>query len=282
MVGGTEYAAYLKTNKPIYIVVDRTIAGAINYHSILTNLLPFSQNQSIATDKKAMLQAEKVIFSSQWAEKHAEIYYQLPKIQRVFLPFGANMDSVPSTEIALNKKTEIEWTLLFIGTSWKNKGADIAVNTLNFLLNKNINASLTIVGCTPPQPIENKKITIIPFIDKNSDAGLKQLWDLFLAHHFFILPTRFDCTPIVFCEASAFGVPILSSNTGGVEGHITEGENGFLIPYNDDGKLFSEKIIEIISVPNRYELLRQSTRKQYEQRLNWEKWATEFTNVVTL
>ena len=30
--GGTEYGAYLETSKPIFYILDRTIAGAINYH----------------------------------------------------------------------------------------------------------------------------------------------------------------------------------------------------------------------------------------------------------
>lgn len=274
--GGTEYGAYLKTTKPIFYIVDRTIEGALNYHSILSNLLEFSKRQSIATDKRAMLASAKTIFSSEWAAQHARRLYHLPDSKSKVLPFGANLDTAPDREIALKPKDTSNWKLLLIGTSWKNKGADIAFNALIHLLENNINAHLTVVGCTPPLELKHERLTIIPFVDKNSENGIKELWRLFLSHHFFILPTRFDCTPIVFCEASSFGLPILSSDTGGVRGHVKEGRNGFLIPFEDQGKLYAKKIMEIIH-SNTYLDLCVTTRECYEEQLNWESWAKHFT-----
>ena len=173
------------------------------------------------------------------------------------------------------------WNLLIIGTSWKNKGIEIAINTLNILIGKNIEAHLTIVGCTPSYNLNNKHVTIIPFVNKNSVNGVEKMWDLFLSHHFFILPTRFDCTPIVFCEASAFGLPILSSDTGGVRGHVKEGQNGFLIPFEDQGELYAQKIISIISTKDAYQNLCLTTRKCFEEELNWDTWSEKFTKEIS-
>jgi glycosyltransferase involved in cell wall biosynthesis len=277
--GGTEYGAYLHTNKPIFYILDRTIEGALNYHSILSNLLEFSKRQSIATDKRAMLHSAKTIFSSEWAAQHAAKFYNLPGSKSAVLPFGANLDAVPDMETALKPKDTTIWKLLLIGTSWKHKGADIAFNALLHLLENDINAHLTVVGCTPPEELKHERLTIVPFVDKNSGNGIKELWALFLSHHFFILPTRFDCTPIVFCEASSFGLPILSSDTGGVRGHVKEGKNGFLIPFEDKGKLYAEKIMEIIR-SNTYPDLCKTTRLCYEEQLNWKSWAKRFTEEV--
>ncbi len=278
--GGTEYGAYLKSDKPIYYVLDRTIAGALNYHLILKDLWNSSAHQSVITDKKAMLESTRVFFSSQWAADHAKKLYQLNNNKIVVQPFGANMDKVPEHDEAIKIRQMDECRLLLVGTYWINKGADIAYNTLLELQKRNINAKLTIVGCTPPEPIQNDRLTIIPFIDKNSKEGLKMLWELFSSHHFFILPTRFDCTPIVFCEASAFGLPILSANTGGVEGHIKEGINGFLIPYDDKGETYAQKIVEIFTDKEKYQALCRSARDHYEQQLNWESWGKNFTRVA--
>lgn len=278
--GGTEYGAYLNPGKPVFYILDRTIEGALNYHSILSNLLEFSKDQSVATDKRAMLHSTKTFFSSEWAAQHAKVFYHLPDSKSKVLPFGANLDSVPDRETALRPKDTSTWKLLLIGTSWKNKGADIAFNVLVHLLEHNVNAHLTVVGCTPPQDLKHERLTVIPFVDKNSGNGIKELWQLFLSHHFFILPTRFDCTPIVFCEASSFGLPILSSDTGGVRGHVKEGKNGFLIPFEDKGKLYAEKILEIIH-SNTYRDLCISTRQCYEEQLNWESWAKQFTEEVS-
>lgn len=278
--GTTECGAWLKSEKPVFYVLDRTIAGAFNYHTILSGLWHFSAAQSAATDKKAMLEARGIFFSSEWAANHARQLYHIPTEKIKVQAFGANLDAVPDRTTVLRPKATDRCDLLLIGTYWHNKGADIAFNTLLKLLEKNVNASLTVVGCEPPEHIHHERLHIIPFVNKNSEEGLRSLTELFLRHHFFILPTRFDCTPIVFCEASAFGVPVLSADTGGVAGHVKEGVNGFLIPYEDQGEAYAEKILAVFSDQIAYRQLCESSRNYYEQALNWERWALAFDAAV--
>lgn len=278
--GGTEYGAYLKTGKPVYYVLDRTIGGAVNYHTILSDLWKFSLAQSVEVDKKAMQEAKGLLFSSEWAAEHAEKIYGIKKEKIYIVPFGANLDALPERAAALMEKDLSVCKLLLVGTYWKNKGADIACNTLEILKRNGLKASLTIVGCTPEQEINDADITIIPFLNKNTSEGAKELQRLYLSHHFFILPTRFDCTPIVYCEASAFGLPVISSDTGGVRGHITEGRNGFLIDYNDRGALYAEKIMQVFNDKTVYRNLCVSARDEYEQRLNWKSWAEAFHRII--
>lgn len=264
--------AYLQTKKPIVLICDRVIGGAIGYHEILTGLWKWSLRQSIQTDKLAMQKAAAVIFSSQWAADFALNDYKIPESKVHVIPFGANMDTILSSEAALKPKEKSPVKMLLVGTSWKNKGADIAVKAIHHLREMGISAQLTVVGCAPPAGFSDPDVTVIPFVNKNSQEGARQLNKLFSMHHFFILPTRFDCTPIVFCEASSYGLPVISARTGGVAGHVKEGENGFLIDYADKGKGYAEKISELIQDPERYEALRVSTRKMYDNFLNWDRW----------
>lgn len=278
---GVAYIGYIKTSIPKVLVVDRTIAGTINYHSIFKKLWKFSEQQSINTDKHAMLGSALSVFSSPWAANLAKERYGLPDKQIAVIPFGANMDELPSSEFVFKHKKNGTCNLLLVGTYWENKGADIAVNALNELVKMGVDAKLTVCGYTPPEPINNDRLTIIPFVNKNTAEGRKQLDELFLNHHFFILPTRFDCTPIVFCEAGAYALPVLSANTGGVGGHITEGKNGYLIDYNDKGLAYANKIKEVLDTPGTFEALRISTRKEYDERLNWGSWSEEFVRVIS-
>jgi glycosyltransferase involved in cell wall biosynthesis len=278
---GVAYIGYLKTKTPKVLVLDRTIAGTINYHNIFKKLWKFSEEQSINTDKVAMHNCELIVFSSQWAADIAIKEYKLPKDKTVVLPFGANMDVLPTAEHVFKNKRYEGCNLLLLGVYWENKGADIAVNALNELVRMGIDAKLTICGCTPPEGFKNDRVTLIPFMNKNTEEGRKKLDELFLSHTFFILPTRFDCTPIVYCEASAYALPVLSSDTGGVAGHITEGKNGFLIDYNDKGKGYAQKIADILNEKGRYELLCKTTREEYDKRLNWDKWTENFVAAVS-
>ena len=274
--GSTECGAYLKSTKPVVYVLDRTIGGAINYHTILSGLWDWSKQQSVFTDKKAMLESSFLFFSSNWAAQHAKELYSINPQKIKVLPFGANMDQLPARLDFSPKTTNKHWKLLLVGTYWLNKGADIALNALLILQNNGIEAELTVVGCSPPHPINNKGLNVIPFVDKNSTEGQKIMEKLFSTHDVFILPTRFDCTPIVFCEASAFGLPVLSADTGGVAGHVAEGVNGHLIPYHDKGEGYAKQILAWVQNIDQYNNLRNSSRQFYERQLNWDHWVQAF------
>ncbi|WP_270350498.1 glycosyltransferase [Ligilactobacillus salivarius] len=61
-----------------------------------------------------------------------------------------------------------------------------------------------------------------------------------------LLPTRAECAGIVFNEASAFGVPSLSVDTGGVADYVKNNINGYRMPLSANGEDFALKIEEWI------------------------------------
>src|SRR5260370_21070462 len=87
-----------------------------------------------------------------------------------------------------------------------------------------------------------------------------------------ILPASNDFVPMVFSEASAFGLPVITTNTGGVPGIITEGENGFMLPLSARGPEYADLIAGIYRDDQRYAELVASTRAAFEKRLNWDAW----------
>jgi glycosyltransferase involved in cell wall biosynthesis len=163
--------------------------------------------------------------------------------------------------------------LLFLGVSWENKGGNIAFDTLLALLQSGIDATLTVCGCVPPDELHHPKMKVIPFLNKNDAQQKKALDQLFIMSDFLILPTRFDCTPIVFCEAGAFGLPCIAPITGGIASVITEDVNGFLVPYDASGSTYAEKIKAVYTDEKKYSDLVISSRNNYERQLNWNSWA---------
>ena len=75
-------------------------------------------------------------------------------------------------------------------------------------------------------------------------------------------------------------MPCLVANTGGVAGHLMENENGFLIDYNDNGEGYAEKISFLINHPELYLKLRQTTRKKYDESLNWQTWKEKINSLM--
>ena len=271
--------ASLKTNIPIIYITDGTFHSCLNYHKSLTNLGQKSLQEGECIEQMAIDKSAAVIVSSPWAAESVKKHYQKPANQVYTLPFGANFDLLPE-ENDLHFKPFKTFNLLFVGVYWESKGGPIAYSAFKHLFHKGYDVSLTVVGCEPDLPEENLPIRIIKFIDKNSTEGQKHLSDIYRQHHLLLLPTRFDCTPIVINEASAFGLPSLVSNSGGVEGHLKNHVNGELIDYSDTGELFAKTIENYLLHPDVYHNLRKSSRDLYLRTLNWDHWTREFAKVL--
>jgi glycosyltransferase involved in cell wall biosynthesis len=272
--------AYINTSVPIIYISDSTINLSINYHKALTDLLPFSEKETRTIEKMALEKCTQLVVSSDWAYQSLIKDYHIKETKVKTLAFGANMELLPSREDIEAKKQTNSCKLLFIGVYWESKGGEIAYNCLLELLKLGIDAELTICGCNPPEKFTHPKMNVIPFINKNSDEGMQKMYSLFLNHDFLILPTRFDCTPIVICEAGAFGLPALVANTGGVAGHLKIGKNGYLIDFNDSGKGYADKIAEIFKNKETFNALKLSARQEFEQHLNWNNYGLELKKIV--
>ena len=109
------------------------------------------------------------------------------------------------------------------------KGGNKVLEIYHNLKGRGFQCTLTIVGSEPPMSLPNDpNIEIYPFIDKTNSNDRLKFHEILTRSHFLILPTRFDCFGIVFCEACAYGIPSLGTNVGGVSQVIKERENGFL------------------------------------------------------
>ena len=211
--------------------------------------------------------------TSPWAVNSAINDLGIFKEKTIVLPFGANFEETPTRNDVLPRKNSDVCKLLFIGVNWVNKGGPIAVAVLKKLLAEGIDAELTVCGCIPPEEFKHEKIIVIPFLNKSIKEEREKLYSLYKEASFFILPTRFEAYGLVFCEASAYGLISLATNTGGVSGVITEGENGFLFDSKDQGEGYAKKIIELWNDKQRYNSLSEKCRTVYEERLNWDEWA---------
>jgi glycosyltransferase involved in cell wall biosynthesis len=62
----------------------------------------------------------------------------------------------------------------------------------------------------------------------------------------FVLPSLQETFSIALIEAMAAGLPVISTSCGGPEELVVAGENGYLVPPQNDGQL-AEKIIQLLT-----------------------------------
>ena len=279
--GATELA-FLYTHTPTVLIEDANFALLRNYHAHFSSLLKSSIYQLDILQAKSIGKADLVLYSTQWAAQSAVDHYVADERKIRVIPFGANLEHIPARESVLARKKSADCCkLLFVGVDWEKKGGSIALEALISLEQLGVPAELTVCGCVPPKKLNHPKMRVIPFLDKNDDLQRKKLEMLYMQSDFFILPTRNECFGIVFCEASAFGLPSLAARTGGVSEVIQDGVNGFVLPYDARGDAYAEVIVRLYRDASAYTRLVQTSRQRFETLLNWDTWGQAVSQALS-
>jgi glycosyltransferase involved in cell wall biosynthesis len=115
----------------------------------------------------------------------------------------------------------------------------------------------------------------IEFLGKlNADEMVEQLCN----SNFYIHPSYIENSPNSVCEAMALGMPVISTNVGGINSLITDSVDGLLV---QEGEPYS-MAAAIINLTNNYEyakLLGVNARKRALARHNPEKIATTLLDI---
>jgi glycosyltransferase involved in cell wall biosynthesis len=282
-VSASAELAYLNTKTPVIFVSDALFTGSLNYYATLSNLCKTSLKEGVETEQRALNKAGLLYLPSDWAKQNAIKDFNIPEEKIIIGPMGANLENIPSRAAVLEhkKKKDNSFTsLVFVGVNWENKGGPIAFACLVELLKRGYKAKLTVVGTKVPEDIKHENLINIPFIKKTTPEGRKAFEDLYMNADFLVLPTKFEAYGIVFCEASAFGVINLTTDTGGTSTPVKNGENGYLMSPKGTAQDYADKIISIYSNKDLFEKLQFSSRKRYEDVLNWDSWALNLKKVL--
>ncbi|HAZ49197.1 MAG TPA: glycosyl transferase [Cyanobacteria bacterium UBA11369] len=269
--------AFIKTNIPIVYCSDVTCFLHLKHYKI--DLEPEEIEWEKRQEALAISNATKLVYPSEWAANSAISDYHAESGKIEVIPFGANIDDCELANEVLSKKQHQVCRLLFVGKDWERKGGNLAVETLICLQKMGIEAELVMVGSKLPDEVRTENRTVIPFLNKNDRQQRQQLNSLFLRANFFIFPTRADCSPIVICEANAFGLPVITTDVGGIPTIVKNGKNGYMLPLSATGSDCANLIAKVFSDRELYNQLVLSSREEYERRLNWNKWAESIEQV---
>ncbi|GHO98018.1 glycosyl transferase [Reticulibacter mediterranei] len=280
-VAATEIA-FLETRIPIILVEDATYGQLINYNAEYTHLLECSKRELHIIEQHALQKASAIISSSSWAAQSAIDDYQADARKVHVVPFGANFETPPDAEMIRQRQRSGRCRLLFVGANWQQKGGDIAFETLLRLEQLGIEAELIICGCVPPPSFSHSRMRIIPFLDKQKPAERKELEHLYMQADFALLPTRNECFSIALCEATAYGLPVITTRTGGLSELVTDGKNGLLLPYDARGDAYAAQIAELYRDEQRYHSFVRASRTAFEKRLNWNAWGCSVKNIIDM
>ena len=118
------------------------------------------------------------------------------------------------------------------------------------------------------------------YISKRTQEGRDQIRGLLEKCHLLVLPTRAEAYGLVFCEANAYGMPVLATHTGGVPTIVKEGVNGWLYPMEAGGEYYAARVRKIMEDRRTYEEYCMEAHYQFKTRLNWDVAGREIQRLM--
>lgn len=274
-----QFIANADLDVPLIHHSDTTFLGLENWYPEVTNLWPGSRRRGHEITREAIRRSDHSTYPSHWAATQAVEHYDAAPDRTTVIPYGCNLLDPPARDATLRRNLETgACRLLFIGRDWNRKGGPLVLETLRILRDQDIDASLTVVGTTPPQtdlPVET-----IGFLNQQVAEDLDRYRSLWREATFLFMPSRAETFGAVYAEAAANGVPSIALDIGGVGDAVVDGENGRLLPRDSDAEACARTISAMLDAPDAYERLVRNSRDRYETTLNWNVWCTETLEIL--
>lgn len=169
--------------------------------------------------------AARIVTWSRWARDGLVDRYAVPAEQIEVIPPGVPRERwSPSPGCRTDHGGDGPVRVLFVGADLVRKGGLDLLEACRRLRRSGHPVELHVATrhSVPPEP----GVVIHRDLQPNST----ELIELFHRSDVFCLPTHGDCLPMVLSEASAAGLPLVSTGVGAIPELVQDGRNGFLVP----------------------------------------------------
>jgi len=224
----------------------------------------------------------KIIFSNSAKNISPSLY-----LKKFFKDEGFEVEYIPNfipvKDYEFKERKQVYAKLLWVRSFDRTYNPLLAIEILKKLKLKYSDATLCMVG-------PDKDETLQKVIDKAKEYGIsnslkltgmlsKKAWTkLSEDYDIFINTTDFDNHPVSVIEGMALGLPVVSTNVGGIPYLIDSGVNGILVP-PDDADKFVEQIENLISDNELVKSITSKARKQVEA-FDWELLKRKWFSVI--
>ena len=190
-------------------------------------------------------------------------------------------NSIEIDKYELKTRVELAPKLLWVRAFASIYNPEMAVKVLQQLQEKHPSASLTMVGPDKDGSLQTTKDfadSIGVAVNFTGQLAKEDWWQLASEHDIFINTTHFDNTPISVMEAMALGLPVVSTNVGGIPYLLADKENALLVN-DDDDKAMKEAICSLLEDQQKASDLTLNARHFIEQ-MDWNVVKEEWKRVL--
>lgn len=195
-----------------------------------------------------------VAVSSMVAASMAELY-GVPSERIRHVPNGVDVaPQLPSLDDARAARAEVRRTLgvaadetlfLFVAHNPRLKGIRPLLDAMQVLRSQRARVKLAVIGRAPDADLRRRvarlglddAVLLRGFVD---DATAYQA-----AAEAVVLPSYHDACSLTLFEASAYGVPVITSRYNGASEHVTSGRDGFVVDEPDDVPALARRMLAL-------------------------------------
>jgi glycosyltransferase involved in cell wall biosynthesis len=237
--------------------------------------------------KPISLMEKETIVKSNFFISHAdfcdEFIRNLNKNAKIF-----KIDDITKDEYFNIKREPVKNSILFIAYPTKTKGLKELILTFNEIYFQYDDIKIIVVGNYD----ENYKKSLLSLL-KSHEAKDKIIFKGFLSNQnlliefskadLFVFPSYFETSPNVIMEAMSAGVPIITTNVGGIPDMISDGYTGLLVEPKNSVDLKS-KITFLLDNPELKVFLGNNARieakKRFKNKIVVEKVLSAYKYVI--
>jgi glycosyltransferase involved in cell wall biosynthesis len=242
--------------RPFFIYTDYT-------HLANRRVKPhFRTNTSrwLRLERNAYSAADVIFAASSTARDSLIEDYDVDPGRVVLAQTGLNVE-VPE---ALPLRDADAFDILFVGVDWERKGGPDVVRAFHVVRERVPHATLTIIGCSPRIALPGVRV-----------LGRRHPSEV--ARHMatasvFCLPSYQEPAGIAYSEASAWGLPVVSTTAGNIPDRVVDGETGILVTPGDSAALV-DSLIRLASDHGLREELGRAGHRHTIENFTWERVA---------
>lgn len=282
-------ATLMYAKKVDYIIIDTYSTSSFWYAFFCsqiariskTKYIPILHGGSLPNRLKKNPFLSKIIFESSYHNVAPSKY-----LQNAFLENGfVNTIYIPNVlEISnykFKERSSFEPKILWVRAFTAIYNPKMAIDVFNLIKSNYSNATLCMVGPDKDGSLEiTKKYAENLGLNVIFTGGLPQKKWLELSNGYdvFINTTHIDNTPISVMEAMAMGLPIVSTNVGGIP-FLLENEKDSLLVNDNDVQIMASSIIRTLENQSETFIRVQNARKKVES-FDWNSVKKLWNNLL--
>lgn len=241
---------------PHFVYTDHTHKTNLYYPSF--NPRQLFSDAWMFEESKIYQNCRQLFTMSEHVRRSAIDHYNIPpdKIECIFA--GSNIESDPGL---LDNDNFSNKRIIFVGVDWERKGGPELVNAFRLVLQKHPDATLDIVGCSPEINCPNVKVV--------GRIPLAEVENFFRKSSVLCVPTKVEPFGIVFVEAFAHKIPVVSSDLGALPQIVEHNKSGYLCDPVDTQRI-ADHLDTLISSPETCRSFGERGYQRVQEALNWE------------